>query len=171
MRGPIERVKVQVQTAGAGATRVTTPAAIATIFREHGVRGFFRGTLTTQVREILQYVIYYPVYESLRAYADTVAGPKYGWLSVPLVGAAAGAAQWMPPSYCVDVVKTRLQSADNKYASMLDCARRSYAAEGVGVFFRGLNVAVIRAIPLHAGVFTGYEVTLGALSKYEAGDR
>ena len=40
--------------------------------------------------------------------------------------------QWLPPSYCVDVVKSRMQADTvGKYASMLDCAAKVETWSGV----------------------------------------
>ena len=64
--------------------------------------------------------------------------------------------QWLPPLYCVDVMKSRMQSAEpGVYKNLLDCMSKSYHAEGIGVFFRGLPVAIVRAFPLHACIFFG----------------
>jgi len=64
--------------------------------------------------------------------------------------------QWLPPLYCVDVMKSRMQSAEpGVYSSLWDCMVKSYRAEGLGVFFRGLPVAMLRAFPLHACIFFG----------------
>jgi len=55
------------------------------------------------------------------------------------------------------------------YSSVWDCARKSYQKEGINVFFRGLPVALVRAFPLHACIFLGYEMTLAALHDEDEG--
>lgn len=53
------------------------------------------------------------------------------------------------------------------YDNAWDCAKKSYRAEGAQVFVRGLPVALVRAFPLHACIFLGYETTLAALHDEE----
>lgn len=42
---------------------------------------------------------------------------------------------------------------------------RCCRAEGMQVFFRGLGVALVRAFPLHAIIFLGYETTMATLHR------
>src|SRR5271170_3248695 len=55
-----------------------------------------------------------------------------------------------------DVIKSRLQTdiigAGRKYSSALDCALKSYRAEGFGTFFRGIGPTLARAAPVNAMV-------------------
>ena len=54
-----------------------------------------------------------------------------------LAGGTAGTIQWLPPIYCFDVLKTRMQTApQGYYKNLSDCARRLYAEHGLKVFFR-----------------------------------
>jgi solute carrier family 25 (mitochondrial carnitine/acylcarnitine transporter), member 20/29 len=72
--------------------------------------------------------------------------------------------QWLPPFYCIDVVKSRMQSAEpGVYSNAWNCVVKSYRAEGGMVFFRGLGTAILRAFPLHATVFFVYETTITML--------
>ena len=48
-----------------------------------------------------------------------------------------GVIQWLPPIYCFDVIKSRMQTAPRgHYSGMLDCASRLLREEGWRVFFR-----------------------------------
>ncbi|ORZ02521.1 mitochondrial carrier domain-containing protein [Syncephalastrum racemosum] len=49
---------------------------------------------------------------------------------------------------------------DRPYASIKDCITRSYKADGIGVFFRGLWPTILRGFPVNAVTFWVYEVTL-----------
>ena len=54
-----------------------------------------------------------------------------------LAGGTAGTIQWLPPIYCFDVIKSRMQTApQGTYKSVGDCARQLYKQNGMGVFFR-----------------------------------
>lgn len=69
----------------------------------------------------------------------------------------------------LDVVKSKIQ-ADNpknpKYNGMVDCFYKSYKTEGLAVFGKGFVVVCLRAFPVSAATFVGYEATLKLLSKY-----
>lgn len=44
-----------------------------------------------------------------------------------MAGGIAGTVQWLPPFYCADVLKSRMQSAaPGVYSSVWDCAVKSY---------------------------------------------
>ena len=81
-----------------------------------------------------------------------------------LAGGIAGTVQWFPPIYCMDVIKSRMQSAlPGVYSGTWDCFKKSYRQEGLQVFFKGFGTALLRAFPLHAFIFLGYEATIAAL--------
>lgn len=171
VRAPIERVKTVMQTAEGSGGRAAFSGGLscgAHLVRTAGVASLFKGLTSTMLREVIQFAMYYPAYTVMKGYAEAQWGDSgHAWILTPLLGGAAGAFQWLPPSYCVDVVKSRLQAdvTGGRYpgGGMLQCARASAAAEGPAVFLRGLGPTLLRAVPLHAGVFTGYELTLSAL--------
>ena len=53
-----------------------------------------------------------------------------------------------------------MQSEDSKikYNGVIDCIKKSIKSDGYKVFYKGFYTSLLRAIPLHAGVFTGYEI-------------
>ncbi|RZF38380.1 hypothetical protein LSTR_LSTR016785 [Laodelphax striatellus] len=69
----------------------------------------------------------------------------------------------------VDVVKSRIQ-ADNalspKYKGMIDCAIKSYKEDGARVFVRGFWVTILRAMPVNAATFFGYELFIDFYLNY-----
>ena len=78
-------------------------------------------------------------------------------------GGLAGALSWLSV-YPFDVVKTRCQAGtaaaleEAPYRGALDCARRSYASEGAGVFVRGLATTLGRAFLVNGAIFSAYEL-------------
>ena len=57
-------------------------------------------------------------------------GSQKQWVTM-LAGGSAGALVWLPPSYCFDVVKSRIQYArPGQYRNTWDCIRQTYQAEG-----------------------------------------
>lgn len=66
--------------------------------------------------------------------------------------------QWLPPIYCADVIKSRMQTAPKgHYSSVADCVAQLYREGGLRIFLRGLSPALMRAAPLHATIFVSYE--------------
>jgi solute carrier family 25 (mitochondrial carnitine/acylcarnitine transporter), member 20/29 len=74
-------------------------------------------------------------------------------------GGLAGEALWIA-SYPFDVVKSKMQTdgfdAQQKFAGMLDCFRKTWRLEGFGGFWKGLGPTLLRAMPVSAGTFATY---------------
>jgi hypothetical protein len=179
IRGPAERVKTVQQVAesscGTGGVpekyRGTVRTAM-TLAREHGVyRGWFTGTGATIAREVPQCAVYFLTYDTIRRLCERAAGPKYETAGIVFAGGSAGVVQWVV-TYPLDVVKSKIQAfPPGTYRGMWDCARRSAKAEGPLVFFRGIEMALLRAFPLHASIFLTCETIHALLAKLrEDGD-
>lgn len=73
-----------------------------------------------------------------------------------MAGGIAGTFSWLI-SFPIDVVKSRLQvdgmDGKPKYKGAIDCMRKSYQAEGMSFFLRGLNSTLMRAFPMNAVCF------------------
>ena len=73
--------------------------------------------------------------------------------SIIVAGGTAGVAMWaiaIPP----DVLKSRLQSAPTgTYSGIMDCARKTIAADGVKALWKGFGPAMARAFPANAATF------------------
>jgi hypothetical protein len=174
VRAPVEQVKVVMQARNKPGSTLApysgTVACLKHVLATEGVRqGLYRSLVPTLSREIPQYAIYYPSYEVMVSYF-CAPGQKAADLQayqVALAGGVAGVAQWVP-TYSLDVLKSRVSAAPpGTYGGLLDCARKSLAAEGPGVFVRGLSAAVVRAFPLHGAVFLGYELSMKLYRTYE----
>mmetsp|Transcript_31196 Transcript_31196/g.49103 ORF Transcript_31196/g.49103 Transcript_31196/m.49103 type:complete len:311 (-) Transcript_31196:879-1811(-) len=161
-RSVFERVKCVMQMAKGvdGPRYAWSGAAAAGIVRTQGIRGLFQGASSTFAREIPQFAIYYPAYEISKTWLEE--NTNFSQVSTRLVaGGFAGLTNWVPPIYCMDVVKSRMQTAPaGTYKSLMDCAVMTYRTGGVGVFFRGLELALARAFLLHGSVFCCYEAAM-----------
>ncbi len=159
VRSPIERVKTVMQIRNASVTQAPYSNSISCAFnlvKTHGVRvGLYEGVGSTIAREVPQYLFYFIVYDNIK----TALNPHLGDIpSQAIAGGAAGAFTWLPPIFCIDVVKTKLQSAPaGTYTGMIDCFQKSLKQEGWPVFFRGTGVALLRAFPLHGTIFVVFE--------------
>lgn len=166
VRTPIERVKTVMQIRNRATTKSPYSNSVSCAYgllRKEGLRvGLYAGLLATIVREVPQYLCYFIIYDNVRERLEPIVGTL---ASQACAGGTAGVVGWLPPMFCVDVVKTRLQSAPRgTYSGMYDCAVKSYRAEGMMVFFRGMNIAVIRAFPLHGTIFLVYETVMKLLA-------
>eukprot|EP01136_Pigoraptor_vietnamica_P040071 Opistho-1_new@11577 len=171
---PVERVKVamQAQRSSGGKAYTGSLNCAVRLVRAHGFRnGLFRGFWATMVREVPSYGFYFYSYENVKAYlapegnADNLAQHH-----LALAGGIAGIMAWLP-IYPIDVVKSRIQGQSGgrgAYTGMVDCAVKSYRAEGAAVFFRGLTPTIVRAFPCHAAVFIGYEGVMRLFRHFEA---
>eukprot|EP01090_Pellita_catalonica_P021657 TRINITY_DN8157_c0_g1_i1.p1 TRINITY_DN8157_c0_g1~~TRINITY_DN8157_c0_g1_i1.p1 ORF type:complete len:293 (-),score=16.16 TRINITY_DN8157_c0_g1_i1:10-888(-) len=170
VRSPIERIKtvMQVNTLPNGRPFYKTSFhALLAILRTGGVRGLMLGLFSTTFREVAQYAVYYPAYEiSKRALTPSDFDPETQTLSpfrVVVAGAIAGVIQWLPPIFCIDVIKTRMQTptaGKTPYTGIWDCVVKSQRADGSRVWLKGLAPALLRAAPLHALIFLGYETSM-----------
>jgi hypothetical protein len=67
--------------------------------------------------------------------------------------------------YPIDVVKTVVQTSTARGQGALALCQSLLAQQGPGVFFRGMSVALLRALPVNAIVFPAYEGTVRVLSR------
>ncbi|OUS42316.1 mitochondrial carrier domain-containing protein [Ostreococcus tauri] len=182
VRGPAERLKTvqQVIDCDSGRYRSATSTAL-TLVKEHGVvRGLFTGTGATIAREIPQCAVYFLTYDKVKSAClralcgdadahDAPAAARAG--AIVLAGGSAGAFQWLL-TYPLDVTKSRIQAAPpHTYSGVIDCAVKSVVKEGPLVLFRGLNMALLRAFPLHASIFASCEAVHAMLARARGIDR
>jgi len=170
---PVERVKVVLQSqiphSPADALRSKQfrgPVDCSRhLFKEGGIKAFYRGGVAMTYRDVPTYGIYMFVYEYLkeRIQKSSIAD-KDGMVSSTLAGGLAGSSCWFC-AHPADVVKSLIQ-ADSKaqYSGTMDCIRQLYASRGVGGFFTGVGVNVFRAFPVNAVTFLIYSQTLAYLN-------
>lgn len=149
---PIEKIKINLQNSKSKYKNSTD--FIRQSVGKNGVRSLYQGWTTTLTREIPGYGIYFSTYEYLRTKVNTDSNMA---LKSFLMGGFSGGFAWIF-IYPSDVIKSRLQIEDNPYKGTIDCIKKSIANDGPLVFYRGFYTALLRAIPLHAGVFMGYEL-------------
>jgi hypothetical protein len=89
------------------------------------------------------------------------------WASV-VAGAAAGMACWIP-IYPIDVIKTRMQNTKGGKADTIsgglsvsawDIAIIMYSTEGIGSFFRGIELQLFRAAVSNGVTFWIYDLIM-----------
>ena len=171
---PSERIKcvMQVQAnldKGMATANRSMMSFAKEIYKESGIRGIFKGTCATLLREIPGSALYFGSYEyskkelcRLRNIDPSEAPPGVALIS----GGLAGWTMWgtMIP---VDVLKSRFQtSPEGMYKGLGDVYRHLIREEGYGALFKGMGPAMIRAFPANAAVFLGVEVTKKVWDNY-----
>ncbi|KAI9179869.1 S-adenosylmethionine transporter [Blastocladiella emersonii ATCC 22665] len=160
IRVPTEVLKQRLQ-AGHYASTWT---AITSIIRADGFLGFYRGYLSTVMREIPFTCVQFPLYEYFKSYAayrKRQAAPDL--LDAAFCGSVSGgiAAAVTTP---LDVIKTRVMLATRKggdashYVGMTSTFKQIVREEGVKALFRGIGP---RTLWISAGGF----IFLGAYEK------
>ncbi|KAJ6656938.1 hypothetical protein lerEdw1_002939 [Lerista edwardsae] len=136
----------------------------ASILREEGIPGLFRGGSALVIRDTPTMAAYFLSYTGI-CRGLTAEGQEPGPATVFLAGGCAGTASWALATP-MDVVKARLQMdgvKGVKYRGILDCILTSARQEGVQVFLKGLSLNSLRAFPVNAVTFLSYESILKVL--------
>jgi len=172
LSGPIEHVRIRLQTQPHGADRLYSGPldCIKKLSAHEGVlRGLYRGQAVTYWREAQAYGVWFLTFEYLMAQDMKRNNVKRSEISSPKVafyGGLAGEALWIA-SYPFDVVKSKMQSdgfgTDKKYKTMRDCFSQTWRAEGMRGFWKGIGPTLFRAMPVSAGTFAVVEMTMRAL--------
>ncbi|PAV22084.1 mitochondrial carrier [Pyrrhoderma noxium] len=161
---PVERAKVLLQVQGQGGGEQKYKGVIDVVkglYKEGGVRSIFRGTGATLARDGPGSAAYFVGYEVTKK-ALTPANSSSSDLNLGAVifaGGMAGVTMWsiaIPP----DVLKSRIQTAPaGTYNGLLDCARKTIAADGIAALWKGFGPAMARAFPANAATFLGVEAS------------
>ncbi|KAF8836948.1 mitochondrial carrier [Paxillus ammoniavirescens] len=191
---PTELIKIRQQNVLAYDPSHASAAKVAmAIFKQHGVRGLYRGLAATALRDT-GYGTYFLAYEATcRHFKPPSARPvdadhssllseidaeaySMPWSVLFLAGGLAGIAGWLA-TFPMDLVKTRMQSSDSSttkpstakfpkdpFRTILSTAIHSYRTEGSSVFFRGLTPTLIRSVPVNIATFSVYESVVHMLS-------
>jgi solute carrier family 25 (mitochondrial carnitine/acylcarnitine transporter), member 20/29 len=130
-----------------------------------GLRGFFAGFPIQVTRDVIFYSSFFGSYDVICIYLK-----KYTSLSDPIIyftaGGFSGQIAWAL-SIASDTIKSRIQTSSQVIApGILEVAREIYRTQGYRGFFRGINVAIIRAFPANAALFMGYELTLKTMNHF-----
>ncbi|RAH45465.1 putative mitochondrial carrier protein (Ymc1) [Aspergillus brunneoviolaceus CBS 621.78] len=172
LSGPIEHIRIRLQTQPHGANKLYQGPidCIRKLCSQGGVlKGLYRGQNVTYLREIQAYGTWFLAFEYLMnadAKRNGVRREEISSLKVATYGGLAGEVLWLS-SYPFDVVKSKMQcdgfGASQQFKSMTDCFKKTYAAEGLAGFWKGIGPTLLRAMPVSAGTFAVVELTMRAL--------
>ena len=135
---------------------------IRTVYRNEGVKAFYRSYTTQLSMNIPFQVVHFVSYESLQDIFNN--SRQYNPLSHMLSGAGAGAlaAAITTP---LDVAKTllntheqrRFETKERRIRGMLSALVKIYKVKGFTGYFRGINARVIYQVPSTAICWSVYE--------------
>ncbi|XP_039696877.1 solute carrier family 25 member 45 isoform X4 [Pteropus medius] len=132
---PFDLVKVRLQNQTEPRAQLGSPPpryrgpvhCVASIFREEGPRGLFRGAWALMLRDTPPLGLYFVTYEWL-CRQSTPDGQNPSSATVLVAGGFAGTTSWMIATP-LDVIKSRMQMAGLKqreYRGVLDCILRAW---------------------------------------------
>ncbi|KAI0127836.1 mitochondrial carrier domain-containing protein [Xylariales sp. AK1849] len=171
--GPIEHVRIRLQTQPHGAGRLYNGPldCVRKLSAHQGVlSGLYRGEAVTILREAQAYGMWFLSFEYMmnaHAARNKVERKEIPSYMVAFYGGLAGEALWLG-SYPFDVVKSKMQTdgfgKEQKYKSMRDCFAQTWKGEGMRGFWKGIGPTLLRAMPVSAGTFAVVELTMRAIS-------
>ncbi|GAQ47163.1 hypothetical protein AtubIFM54640_001166 [Aspergillus tubingensis] len=174
---PVELIKckMQVPVTASGGIPPGPLTLIATVFRQDGLLGFWRGQLGTLIRETGGGAAWFGSYEGVsalfRAYRAPSAELKEDGTSsdsIPIyqkmiAGAAAGVS-YNFLFYPADTIKSRMQTEDvtrgaynGKRQTFWGVAKALWRQQGLRALYRGCGITCARSAPSSAFIFTVYE--------------
>ncbi|KAL9103321.1 MAG: hypothetical protein Q9163_001627 [Psora crenata] len=176
--GPIEHVRIRLQTQPHGAHRLYSGPidCVRKLAAHEGVlAGLYRGEIVTILREAQAYGVWFLSFEYLMnadAKRNKIKRNEIPQWKVATYGGLAGEALWLG-SYPFDVVKSKMQSdgfgSNKRYASMRDCFAQTWRGEGVRGFWKGIGPTLLRAMPVSAGTFAVYVSIHGFVTFMDCG--
>lgn len=156
------KIRFQLQVEPLGATNAkykSIPQACATIFRDEGVYGFWKGHLPGQALSIMYGVAQFWAYEQCKDYAKRLHVYHHNENVVNFVcGSMAGALGTVTVTP-VDVIRTRLIAQDNQkgysnaYRAFITISQR----EGIRGLYRGFGLSLFQVAPLTGINFMTYK--------------
>lgn len=154
---PVEKIKINLQNAKTSCTTcVKTSCPKQQSYPSNIYKNLYKGWTATLTREVPGYSIYFTTYELCKKYIYTNNNKVMTTFDNFIIGGLCGLTSWIF-IYPQDKIKTIIQNtpADKKIA---DVFREIRLNEGYKGFYRGFSLCLMRAIPLHAGVFLGYDI-------------
>ncbi|KAI4125101.1 MAG: hypothetical protein LQ338_004453 [Usnochroma carphineum] len=184
---PIELVKCKMQYPVTSSSSTTSPAAftqrrpisvISSVFRQHGILGFWRGQLGTLIRETGGSAAWFGCYEGVLAglrqrntpstfppatNTDSSARTTSPIRHQLLAGASAGVA-YNFAFFPADTIKARMQTDDlssapnrKQHTTFWKSGVELWRQQGLRGLYRGCGITVARSAPSSAVIFAVYE--------------
>jgi solute carrier family 25 carnitine/acylcarnitine transporter 20/29 len=152
---PVDRLKINYQN------QELKMNNLETIKKVLAPKNLYKGFTPTIFRETPGFGIYFSTYNYL-----TDRFNKFNNIGTTFCfGALSGLSAWLF-IYPSDLIKTKYQAVNNK-TSLPNTIKNIWILNnpnnnifrGMRNFYSGFNLAILRAMPLHGGVFLGYELS------------
>jgi solute carrier family 25 carnitine/acylcarnitine transporter 20/29 len=117
------------------------------------IKDVYKGIIPTIFRETPGFGIYFSVYN----YLNNNYNRDQKFIKNFCYGGLSGLSAWIF-IYPADLIKSKIQDTSNN-KNMSTIIKNIYKNNGFFGFYNGFKYAAMRAIPLHAGVFFGYEIS------------
>ncbi|EFA81635.1 putative transmembrane protein [Heterostelium album PN500] len=154
---PMEIVKIRMQISGEGGAK----ASLREVVSELGLRGLYKGTAATLLRDVPFSMVYFSMYARIKGYFTDKQTGHISLGHILLSGIIAGsfAASFSTP---MDVIKTRIQvkpkPGDPTYNGIIDCVQKTLKNEGPKAFTKGLVPRIMIISPLFGITLVVYEI-------------
>ncbi|KAI8883042.1 mitochondrial carrier [Backusella circina FSU 941] len=142
----------------------STINAFATIAREEGFKGFYKGFGPSLIG-ISHVGIQFPLYEKLKVVFHVREDKSSGSTSILLASALSKMSASIA-TYPHEVIRTRLQNQTKepyKYNGILHTVQVMSVEEGLRGFYKGLTTNLIRTVPASAMTILTYEMMVNTL--------
>jgi hypothetical protein len=148
---PIEKIKIMYQSNQTNNIK-NCLSKICNESNKGIIKNIYGGWIPTLFREVPGYAIYFVVYDFQKKKLFNNNPKNYQSF---LMGGISGAVSWTF-IYPSDIIKTHKQkNGENTYYKIISNIKNEYGIRG---FYKGFSYSLMRAFPLHAGVFLGYEI-------------
>eukprot|EP01121_Diplochlamys_sp_Union-15-3_P006259 TRINITY_DN16758_c0_g1_i1.p1 TRINITY_DN16758_c0_g1~~TRINITY_DN16758_c0_g1_i1.p1 ORF type:complete len:317 (-),score=37.68 TRINITY_DN16758_c0_g1_i1:75-1025(-) len=162
---PLERLKILYQTQGLYYTYQDRKykgiiPAMNTIFKEEGIRGFFKGNGINLVRIIPNSAVKFALFDTYKDFlkkrlpTDPVTNPPMFFLRTLAAAGLSGGTQILV-TYPLDVMHTRMSL--KSYGGIANCVRNILRTEGVLGFYKGLGPTLLGVVPYVGFSMATYE--------------
>mmetsp|Transcript_6226 Transcript_6226/g.8258 ORF Transcript_6226/g.8258 Transcript_6226/m.8258 type:complete len:293 (+) Transcript_6226:101-979(+) len=153
---PFELVKCQLASHTKGSMSPFT--AIRTAVKERGFMGLFRGYFPTTCMRVVGLPAYFGANETSKMILRKQSGDReLGFSSLLFCGGMGGVGFWTV-CYPFDLIKTRVQLSNEK-SPFINAVRAIYRNRGIGGFYQGFFVCILRSFPANAVVFFSVDLT------------
>jgi solute carrier family 25 carnitine/acylcarnitine transporter 20/29 len=123
----------------------------------------YKGFIPTIFRETPGFGIYFSTYNYLQNKFNNKNNNIYNFTKTFLFGSLSGLSAWIF-IYPSDLVKTNIQYYNTNILKTINIIWHKKSNFKILNFYKGFNLAILRAMPLHGGVFLGYELSKNILS-------
>ncbi len=123
------------------------------IYKDIKIKNIYKGFIPTIFRETPGFGIYFSSYN----YLNNNYNVNKSYLNNFIFGGMSGLFAWIF-IYPSDLIKTIKQNKLNT-KNLKEIITTIYKENGFKGFYKGFHYAAARAIPLHSGVFLGYEIS------------